>query len=187
MALGVSCFYLFPIHDVPEGMELGGAAVLVVEVVGVFPDVEGEQGPQAAGDGVAGVGLLGDLQGAVLVGGEPDPAAAEEGDAAGFEFGLEGGEAPPLFVDLGGEGAGGCRRAARGELGKVEVMVEDLAGVVEEGAGGLADDLSQGQVFEAAAGEQLVEVVDVGLEVFAVVEGEGAFADDGFERVKGVG
>ena len=168
-------------------MELGGAAVLVVEVVGVFPDVEGEQGPQAAGDGVAGIGFLGNLQGAVLVGGEPDPAAAEEGDAALFEFGLEGGEAPPLFVDLGGARADRCWRAARGELGEVQVMVQDLAGVVEEGAGGLADDLGQGQVFEAGAGEQFVEVVDVGLEVFSVVEGEGAFADDGLEGVGGVG
>ena len=168
-------------------MKLGSASVLVVEVVGVFPDVEGKQGPHAAGDGVADVGLLGNVEGAVLVGGEPDPAAAEEGDATGFEFGLESGEAPPLFVDLGGEGAGRCRRAARGELGEVEVMVKDLAGVVEEGAGGLSDDLGQGQVFEAGAGEQFVEVVDVGLEVFAVVEGEGAFADDGLKCVGGVG
>ena len=30
-----------------------GAAVLVVEVVGVFPDVEGEEGAKAVGDGVA--------------------------------------------------------------------------------------------------------------------------------------
>ena len=168
-------------------MELGGAAVLVVEVVGVFPDVEGEQGPQAAGDGVAGVGLLGDEQGAVFVGGEPDPSAAEEGDAAGFEFGLEGGEAPPLLVDLGGERAVRGRRATRGELCEVEVVVEDLAGVVEESSGGLADDLFEGEVFEAGAGEQFVEVVDVGLEVFAVVEGEGAFADHGLQSVRGVG
>ena len=166
---------------------MGGAAVLVVEVVGVFPDVEGEEGPQAAGDGVAGAGFLGDVQGAVCARGEPDPAAAEEGYAAGFEFCLEGGEAPPLFVDLGGERTGGCRGAARGELGEVEVVVEDLAGVVEEGSGGLADDFFEGEVFEAAAGEEFVEVVDVGLEVFAVVEGEGACADDRFELFGGVG
>ncbi len=165
-------------------MELGGAAVLVVEVVGVFPDVEGEQGPQAAGDGVAGIGFLGDLESPIFVGGEPDPAAAEEGDAAGFEFGLEGSEASPLFVNLGGEGAGGCRGAARGELGEIKVVIEDLAGVVEEGAGGLADDLGQGQVFEAGAGEQFVEVVDVGLEVFAVVEGEGARTDGRFQGIR---
>ncbi len=168
-------------------MELGGAAVLVVEVVGMFPDVEGEQGPQAAGDGVAGTGFLGDEQGPVGVGGEPDPAAAEEGDAAGFEFGLEGGEAPPLLVNLGGERAGGGRGATRGELGEIQIMVKDLAGVVEEGAGGLADDFFEGEVFEAAAGEEFVEVVDVGLEVFAVVEGEGACADGGGELFGGVG
>ena len=33
-----------PIHNPPQGLEVRGAAVLVVEVVGVFPDVEGEEG-----------------------------------------------------------------------------------------------------------------------------------------------
>ena len=33
-----------PIDNPPQGLEVRGAAVLVVEVVGVFPDVEGEEG-----------------------------------------------------------------------------------------------------------------------------------------------
>ena len=49
-----------PVDEGPEGLELGGAAVLEVEVVGVLPDVEGEQGVEAFGEGVAGVGFLGD-------------------------------------------------------------------------------------------------------------------------------
>ena len=39
---------------------MGGAAVLVVEVVGVFPDVEGEYWLETVCDGVIGVGVLGD-------------------------------------------------------------------------------------------------------------------------------
>ena len=93
-----------PVDEGPEGGEVGGAAVLVVEVVGVLPDVEGEDGLEAAGDGVAGAGLLGDGERAVRRGGEPDPAGAEEPDALGDEVVLEGVEGAPLFDDLGHEG-----------------------------------------------------------------------------------
>ena len=37
-----------------------GTAVLIIEVIGVFPYVEGEQRLQAALDGIGGVGLLRD-------------------------------------------------------------------------------------------------------------------------------
>ena len=79
---------------------MGGAAVLVVEVVGVLPDVEGEEGLEAFRYGVAGIGLLGDDEGAVGLGGEPDPAGAEEADALGDELVLEGFEAAPLLYEL---------------------------------------------------------------------------------------
>ena len=93
-----------PVHDLPELLELGGAAVLEVEVVGVLPDVEGEYGLEALGDGVAGAGLLGDGESAVRRGGEPDPAGAEQSDALGDELVLEGVEGAPLFHDLEQEG-----------------------------------------------------------------------------------
>jgi hypothetical protein len=66
-------------------------------------------------------------------------------------------------------------------------VVEDLAGVVEEGAGGLRYDFFEGEVFEAAAGKEFVEVVHVSLEVLAVVEAQGLGADDGLKGVEGVG
>ena len=81
---------------------MGGAAVLVVKVVGVLPDVKGEDGLEAAGEGVAGAGFLGDGECAVGGAGKPYPAAAEEADAFGFEVGLEGGEGAPLALYLGG-------------------------------------------------------------------------------------
>ena len=67
-------------------------------------------------------------------GGEPDPAGAEEPDAFGDEVVLEGVEGAPLFHDLLHEFAGLVRghRVGR-KLGEVEVVVEDLAGVVENG------------------------------------------------------
>ena len=167
---------------------MGGAAVLVVEVVGVLPDVEGEDGGEATGQGVAGAGFLGDGQCAVRGGGKPYPAAAEQTCALGFEVYLEGVEGAPLCFylsqkrtpDLGGGDRipdlvgddGGT------ELGEVEVMIQYLAGVVEDGPGGsLLDYLLKGHPLESTAKEQFIKVVDIGLEVLSVVERQGFCAD----------
>ena len=56
----VSFFYHLPVHDVPQGVEMRSAAILVVQVVGVLPDVEGEEGFQAVGNGIVGVRILAD-------------------------------------------------------------------------------------------------------------------------------
>ena len=82
-------------------MEVRGAAVLVVEVVGVFPDIEGEERLEAVGDGVVCTWVLGDGEFASVVGLQPDPAGAEEADALGLEVGLEGVEGAPLGLDAG--------------------------------------------------------------------------------------
>ena len=97
----VPSFHHAPIDNLPQGLEVRGAAVLVVEVVGVFPDVEGEEGAEAVGDGVVGAGVLADGQGAGGIGLEPHPPGAEEADALGDELLLEGLEGAPLGFDLG--------------------------------------------------------------------------------------
>ena len=181
----------------------------------MLPDVEGEDGLEAFGDGVAGAGLLGDGEGAVRRGGEPDPAGAEEADAFGDEVVLEGVEGAPLLEDLLHEFAGLIRRRRAGrKLREVHVVVEDLAGVVEDGRGrqgcgrsGSDGDRSscgrggsrggrrcgrghyflQREAVPGRSGEELVQVVDVGLEVLAVVEADGAGADHGLQRVVGIG
>ncbi len=171
---------------------MGGAAVLVVEVVGVLPDVEGKDGFEGFGDGVAGAGLLSDDEGAVSGGGKPDPAGAEEAGALGDEVVLEGVEGAPLLLDLRDE-FGIVRFVwssviGRFELREIEVVVQDLAGVVEDGAGrSLFDDLLKREVLVGRAGEELVEVVHIGLQMLAVVESDGAGADDGLECVGSVG
>ena len=154
----------------------------------MLPDVEGEDGAEALGEGVAGAGLLGDGEGAVGGGGEPDPAGAEEPDALGDKVVLEGIEGAPLFYDLLHEFAGLVRGSrAGGELREVHVVVEDLAGVVEDGAVRLLDDLVQREAFPGGAGEELVQVVDVGLEVLAVMEADGTGADHGLQRIVRIG
>ncbi len=117
----------------------------------MFPNVEGKKGAEPVGNGVIGAGVLADGQCAGRIRLEPDPAGAEEGGAFLHEFSLEGVEAPPLFDDLGAKGrfldfgfafARNDKRGAfasndpsRPELRKVEIVIQDLAGVVEDGTG----------------------------------------------------
>ena len=72
-----------PIHNPPQRLQMRGAAILVVEVVGMLPNVKRQQRLQTLGDRVVRAGLLSDNEGTVGGGGEPDPAGAEEGDAFG--------------------------------------------------------------------------------------------------------
>jgi len=154
----------------------------------MLPDIERQNRLQALGERVVGVRLLGDDEGAVGGGGEPDPAGAEEGGAFGDEIGLEGVYSPPLFHNLSLEmpGRAGHDGRSRLELREVQVMVQDLAGVVEDGAVGVADDLFQGHRLELGAGDEAVEVVDIALEVLAVVEADGVGADDRCQGIGGV-
>ena len=166
---------------------MGGAAVLVVKVVGVLPDVEGEDWLEAAGDGVAGAGLLGDDEATVTGGRKPYPAAAEEAGAFGFKVGLEGFEGAPLAFYLGDQ----ILRFAQNdiitsslELREIQVVIQYLPGIVEYGArGSRADYFLKWQALVRAAGQQLVQVVHVGLQVLAMVEGQCSGADYGLKRI----
>src|SRR5271170_5200025 len=67
---------LVPVDGVPPGGEVVGALVLVLEVVGVLPDVVAEDGVEALGEGVVLVGGGEDGELAALED-EPAPAGAE--------------------------------------------------------------------------------------------------------------
>ena len=95
-------------------------------------------------------------------------------------------DAAEVLLQPGGEsGAHGTCRGA--ELLEIHGVVEHLAGVVEQAAFAAAHHLLQRETFEAAAGQELVEVVHVGLEVLAVVEREGLLADDVAQGLVGQG
>ena len=55
-----------------------GTAVLVVEVIGVLPDIESQEGPQAVNHRVVGTGILADGKDSGIICLKPDPAAAED-------------------------------------------------------------------------------------------------------------
>ena len=74
-------------------------------------------------------------------------------------------------------------------------MVQNLAGIIEDGCkrphrgahSRFDDDVFQGHRLELGADDELVEVIDITLQVLAVVEGQGLGADGGRQRVGRVG
>ncbi len=155
----------------------------------MFPDIEGEDRFETFGNRIASIRLLCNFQSSIKPSRKPDPARTKETDAFSFKLCLESFNTSPLFLDLSFQTPG--RRfpvkpgmtLCRAELREVQIVVQDLPGIVEDRAFGLANDFFKGHILERGAGNQFVEVVDVGLEVFAVVEGKGLGTDDGFEGV----
>src|SRR3546814_7078189 len=78
-----------PVHQmVEEGLDEVGAPVLIVEIVGVLPDVAGEDWRLAVRQGGVGVAGADHLQ-VIAVLHQPDPAAAELAAALGLELFLK--------------------------------------------------------------------------------------------------
>ena len=120
------------------------------------------------------------------MGSKPYPTATKETYALGFELGLEGIEGAPLLHDLINHLASRCC-GTRCELSEVEVVVQDLSGVVENTARRLLDDFFQRKIFETAARQQFIQVIHVGLQVLAVVEFERLCANYWCQSVFGIG
>jgi hypothetical protein len=173
-----------------EGRHVVGPPVLIVEVIGVLPHVDGEQRDLAVDDRRVGIAGRADLE---LVVGEakPGPAAAELADRRCLEGGGEGGEAAQILLDPISDSP--ARRATLGQHGMPEkIMVPGLGRIVEQGrlvllAGGSPDDRLQALVGELGVGDQLVGLVDIGLVMLAVVDLQGGLADMGNKRVISVG
>ena len=85
----VASFEHVPIDNTPYSGEMIDAAILIVEIVGVFPHVDAENGLQTVADGIAGVGFLGDDELTFAVVGKPYPTAAEKTGTFLLEFLLE--------------------------------------------------------------------------------------------------
>src|SRR5215212_9571500 len=80
---------VFPIDQIfAERLQIVGAAVAIIDVVGVLPDVAAENRRCAVDQRAFAVRGLGDFELAVLDR-HPAPAGAELADASGGEIGLE--------------------------------------------------------------------------------------------------
>ena len=180
-----------PIQQLRQhGLQVAGPLVLIVEVIGVLPDIDGEQAIDALGHRAFGVRRAHDRK---LAAGRHQPGPARS------ELRLAGlGERLAQFrhraeVAFDGVGQIALRRGGFGrQAAPVEIVVPHLAGVVEDllggGVGGrLVDDLFQLQRRVWRAFHQPVQRIHIGLVMLVIVKRNGAGADRGFEGVVGPG
>lgn len=112
-----------PVNNIPDGREVLGLAVLVLQVVGVLPGVNAKDRAELADDGVlVGVGLDADVAGLHVLH-QPCPAGALDTGKRGVELALQLVERTVGLVNLGGKGARWGLTAALG-LGS-EVLPEE--------------------------------------------------------------
>src|SRR5690606_29899336 len=142
---------------------------------------------------VLGIGGLAQGQLAALQA-EPAPAGTELRDAGLGEVGLELVVVAEGILDHVGDAAGRLAAAIRLQALPVEVMVPDLGGIVEDrllgrlaAAGGRLDDLLERAVLQRIILEQLVQRVEIGGVVLAIVEPDGLRIDHGAQRIFGIG
>ncbi len=108
-----------PVHNLPKCGYVLGATVLVVQVVGMFPNVEAQQRDVSVAYGVVSVGLLYDDKGAVLLHGQSGPSRTKEVDGTALKLQLEVGKRVPLLADGFGQGPARLATALWRELLKV--------------------------------------------------------------------
>lgn len=94
-----SLAYHFPVDDTPEGIQVVGTAVLIVEVIGVFPNIERKQWPESVADRSIGVEHLMNAEVAVTVGAEPGPTASEKRNGRGAHLGFQLAETAETLYD----------------------------------------------------------------------------------------
>ena len=152
----------------------------------MLPHIERQYRLEPARDRVTSIGFLGDDEGAAGGCRQPHPPGPEQADALGDKVRLERLDRAPLLLNLFFQmpGRAGHDGSHRPKLGEVQIMVQNLAGVVEESAFGLAHDLFEGFILQPAARKEAVEVVDIALQVLAVVKADGIGTD---RRCQGIG
>jgi hypothetical protein len=163
-----------PVDDVPDGAEVLSLAVLVLEVVGVLPGVDTEEGLKVAGDGVL-VRSSNDGQSAsVLVLDEPGPAGALDAGEGSIGLLLESLEGAKVLVDGSQKLALGLTTTALAVGSKVlpEEGVVDVTTAVEVEKRSLSGS-SLGVSLVVGLGDgvgSVVEASNVGLVVLGVVK-----------------
>ena len=189
-----------PVDDIPKCGNVVGATVLVVEVVGVFPDVEPENRCAGAGasnfthEWVVLIGGGANAECAVFFFAEPCPAGSESG-GCGFGKGFfHAVKRTEVALDGGGEvaGRGGCatRRDDFPEKAVVEVSATVVAHRSEDVCGDFIEVFDEGFYRKALKVlvfiDRSVEAGDVGGVVLRVVDLHGASIDVWCQGVVGV-
>lgn len=119
-----------PIDDSSEVLKVGAPGVAVIDVVGMFPDIDSQKRLIATGQWVSSIGSVQDGNVLTLLA-EPGPARAEVGESLSWKVLEEVVNAAPLANDdilqLSSE-----LRLVRRDAVPVEGVVPMLGGIVED-------------------------------------------------------
>ena len=96
----IPIFNYLPIYDLPECGEMSGSAVLVVEIVGMFPYIEGQKRFQALNNWIGGAWFLCDNKLTICISGEPNPSRTKETYTFCLKLCLESIQRSPLLLYL---------------------------------------------------------------------------------------
>ena len=133
---GYSVFHVLgdevPVRQLPEGLDVLRPRVAAVDVVGMFPNVAGQQGLVLGRQRRAGVAGRAQFESTVRHLNEPCPAGAELADGGFGKLFLKLLEGPEVLLDALEQRAGRFARGIRAEAVPVEGVVPDLGGVVED-------------------------------------------------------
>src|SRR5580658_7279006 len=88
-----------PVHRAPPCRQIFRTAVVVLQIIGVLPDVVAKDGIVALADGIILIRRRHDMHFAAGLAGEPDPSAAELLDSGVVKFGLKIFKAAESFLD----------------------------------------------------------------------------------------
>src|SRR5215211_7955371 len=196
----VSACHLSPVHHVPENVDVLQAAVPVLEVVGVLPQVQPQHGRLALHERRVLVGRRLYRERAVWIDDQPGPARAEQcpGCRRGeplleaFERAKTPGDSlREVLVEI----PVAAHAGARGQQSPEYRVVSVTAAVVADGGANILgdgvelgdQDIHVARVCFGVLLERSVEVGDVGTVVLLVVEAHGPFVYVRLQSVVGVG
>src|SRR5579875_81416 len=180
---------LFPIHHVPPGRKVLGAAIVVLQVVGVLPYVVAQNGIEALHEGAVLIRRGDDLQLAAAID-QPAPAGAELLGRRLVELLLESVEGAEVFLNLLCDRANGIAATLRLHQLPEHRVVDVAAAVVPHHGADLLGHAGQvlQQLFRGLLAElgvllhRTVEVGDIGLVVLVVMQLHRRFVDGGLKR-----
>ena len=176
--------YHLPVHNLPKRVKVIQTSILIVKIIGMFPHIKSKQRTKIFLHRVSRIGLLSDEEFAIGVSGEPHPAGAEERGAGLHELFLEVLEGAELRIDGGSQFAHRTVVGFRSsELQEIEVVVQNLSGIVEHPAGCFTHNLLQRHLLERGPGDSGIEIVDIPLQMFSVVESDGLGRDYWFQSI----
>lgn len=197
---GVCCGDLIPVNDVPEGINVIRASVLIIQVIGVFPNIEAEDGRVAAvpesgaHEGAVLVGGTGHFEGSIGGSDQPCPTRAEAGRTGVGEGRLKGSKITESGIDGLCELAGWFSAAIGGKNAPKKAVIGMSTAIIPDStlngfreAGDVADEVvDRLRRFDAGGGECLVQLGDVGIVVFCMMDFHGPRIDVRFQGIIGV-